>query len=229
MRDAFVATVSHELRTPLTSISGFLEMMQDEEEGLGESGPAVPRGDPPQHRPAATARRGPAARSRRSRRTGSSWCSARSTSTRSRGAHRGGPPDRHGEGGRPAAGGRRPPPVRATRAGSRRCSTISISNAVKFTKAGGTVTVSVGRNGPFARVEVTDTGVGIPLDEQGQLFSSFFRALDSDASGDSRNRARPRDLACDRRAARRHGRAREPRGQGHEGHGHAAGPSRRAA
>ena len=38
MRDAFVATVSHELRTPLTSISGFLEMMQDEEHGLGETG-----------------------------------------------------------------------------------------------------------------------------------------------------------------------------------------------
>src|SRR5207249_2178610 len=38
MRDAFVATVSHELRTPLTSISGFLEMMQDEEEGLDETG-----------------------------------------------------------------------------------------------------------------------------------------------------------------------------------------------
>ena len=38
MRDAFVATVSHELRTPLTSISGFLEMMQEEEHGLGESG-----------------------------------------------------------------------------------------------------------------------------------------------------------------------------------------------
>ena len=38
MRDAFVATVSHELRTPLTSISGFLEMMQEEEQGLGETG-----------------------------------------------------------------------------------------------------------------------------------------------------------------------------------------------
>jgi len=38
MRDAFVATVSHELRTPLTSISGFLEMMLDEEHELGESG-----------------------------------------------------------------------------------------------------------------------------------------------------------------------------------------------
>ena len=40
MRDAFVATVSHELRTPLTSISGFLEMMLDEESALGAAGPA---------------------------------------------------------------------------------------------------------------------------------------------------------------------------------------------
>jgi signal transduction histidine kinase len=38
MRDAFVATVSHELRTPLTSISGFLEMMEDEEHVLGAAG-----------------------------------------------------------------------------------------------------------------------------------------------------------------------------------------------
>src|SRR4029079_9756963 len=38
MRDAFVATVSHELRTPLTSISGFLEMMEDEEHELGDAG-----------------------------------------------------------------------------------------------------------------------------------------------------------------------------------------------
>ncbi len=51
-----------------------------------------------------------------------------------------------------------------------------ISNAVKFTDAGGAVTVSVVKNGAFARIAVTDTGVGIPIDEQGQLFSSFFRA-----------------------------------------------------
>src|SRR5262249_7872098 len=38
MRDAFVATVSHELRTPLTSISGFLELLEDEQKRLGETG-----------------------------------------------------------------------------------------------------------------------------------------------------------------------------------------------
>ena len=38
LRDAFLAAVSHELRTPLTSISGFLEMLGDEEDELSRSG-----------------------------------------------------------------------------------------------------------------------------------------------------------------------------------------------
>ncbi|HEX3453570.1 MAG TPA: histidine kinase dimerization/phospho-acceptor domain-containing protein, partial [Gaiellaceae bacterium] len=38
LRDAFVGAVSHELRTPLTSISGFLEMLGDEEQELSQSG-----------------------------------------------------------------------------------------------------------------------------------------------------------------------------------------------
>src|SRR5438067_12985475 len=42
MRDAFVATVSHELRTPLTSISGFLEMLHDEEHRIGDTGRTYP-------------------------------------------------------------------------------------------------------------------------------------------------------------------------------------------
>src|SRR5581483_6237967 len=38
LRDTFVAAVSHELRTPLTSMSGFLEMLGDEEHELSASG-----------------------------------------------------------------------------------------------------------------------------------------------------------------------------------------------
>ena len=38
LRGAFVAAVSHELRTPLTSISGFLELLADEEHKLGATG-----------------------------------------------------------------------------------------------------------------------------------------------------------------------------------------------
>ena len=51
-----------------------------------------------------------------------------------------------------------------------------ISNAIKFTPSGGTVTVSL--NGEARRVVVTvsDTGMGIPESEIDQLFLRFFRA-----------------------------------------------------
>jgi len=67
-----------------------------------------------------------------------------------------------------------------------------VSNAVKFTPAGGEVTLTVAagwqspdgavfpdeRPGtvPVAQVAVRDTGIGIPNDEQGKLFTRFFRA-----------------------------------------------------
>jgi PAS domain S-box-containing protein len=67
-----------------------------------------------------------------------------------------------------------------------------VSNAVKFTPAGGRVTLalrSAWRTAdgavvdapqddavPVARLTVSDTGIGIPAGEQGQLFARFFRA-----------------------------------------------------
>ncbi|MGY1619399.1 sensor histidine kinase [Geodermatophilus sp. SYSU D00691] len=56
-----------------------------------------------------------------------------------------------------------------------------VSNAVKFTPAGGRVTIAlradVGEDGsPVARLSVSDTGIGIPTGEQGKLFTRFFRA-----------------------------------------------------
>jgi signal transduction histidine kinase len=40
-----------------------------------------------------------------------------------------------------------------------------LSNALKFTPAGGSVTIAARRNGPNAVTEVTDTGIGIPAGE----------------------------------------------------------------
>jgi signal transduction histidine kinase len=54
-----------------------------------------------------------------------------------------------------------------------------ISNAVKFTPAGGTVTVSVSSSGAGIRLAVADTGVGIPADEVDRVFDRFFRASSS--------------------------------------------------
>jgi PAS domain S-box-containing protein len=50
-----------------------------------------------------------------------------------------------------------------------------ISNAIKFTPAGGHVDVRVVRVAEDVRVEVSDTGVGIPEDERAHLFERFFR------------------------------------------------------
>ncbi|MDO8184158.1 ATP-binding protein [Conexibacter sp. JD483] len=51
-----------------------------------------------------------------------------------------------------------------------------ISNALKFTTAGGHVEVRLSRAGDEARLDVADTGVGVPRGEQSRLFDRFFRA-----------------------------------------------------
>lgn len=51
-----------------------------------------------------------------------------------------------------------------------------ISNAIKFTPRGGTVTVGLSRTEESAIVTVRDTGMGIPASELDQLTSRFFRA-----------------------------------------------------
>jgi signal transduction histidine kinase len=52
-----------------------------------------------------------------------------------------------------------------------------VGNAVKYTPEGGAVDVRFSRHGAEElRLTVKDTGIGIPLDEQGKLFREFFRA-----------------------------------------------------
>jgi signal transduction histidine kinase len=51
-----------------------------------------------------------------------------------------------------------------------------VSNAIKFTPSGGSVTLSARDGDGPLHVEVTDTGIGIPQDELGLLFSRFYRA-----------------------------------------------------
>lgn len=50
-----------------------------------------------------------------------------------------------------------------------------INNAIKFSPSGGTVTVTLNVVGSRARVEVLDTGMGIPEADIDKLFSRFFR------------------------------------------------------
>ena len=57
-----------------------------------------------------------------------------------------------------------------------------IGNAVKFTPAGGAVTVKAGRDGAELVLEVADTGTGIPAEDQARVFDSFTRGA-SDGAG----------------------------------------------
>jgi signal transduction histidine kinase len=176
MRDAFVATVSHELRTPLTSISGFLEMMEEEEHVLGDAGrqylDVIRRATERLHSLvedllliaqieanrielqlapvdlAVVARR--AAESARPAAAEKSLELAVVTDT--------------------------PPAVLGDEKRLSQVVDNLVSNAVKFTPDGGTVQITVGSNGGGAKLVVADTGIGVSEEEQKQVFSRFFRA-----------------------------------------------------
>jgi signal transduction histidine kinase len=53
-----------------------------------------------------------------------------------------------------------------------------LGNAIKFTEAGGRVTVSVGRDAGQARVTIEDTGVGIAEEDLPRLMEPFAQAGD---------------------------------------------------
>lgn len=48
-----------------------------------------------------------------------------------------------------------------------------VTNAIKYTPPGGTITVRAFADGPVLRVEVADTGDGVPIDEQSRIFNAF--------------------------------------------------------
>jgi two-component system sensor histidine kinase BaeS len=50
-----------------------------------------------------------------------------------------------------------------------------LTNALKFTPAGGRVTVVTRQDGPDAVLQVTDTGAGIPADDLPHIFDRFWR------------------------------------------------------
>jgi two-component system sensor histidine kinase BaeS len=50
-----------------------------------------------------------------------------------------------------------------------------LSNAVRYTPAGGTVSVSADSNGDAVRISVSDSGVGIAPEEQAHVFEPFYR------------------------------------------------------
>jgi signal transduction histidine kinase len=176
MRDAFVATVSHELRTPLTSISGFLEMMLDEEEGLGDAGrtylDVIRRSTERLHHLVEDLLLIAQIEAQRVELDVAivdlpELVQKCVEALRPAAVEKGVELEVLTEGA---------PTVRGDRHRLTQVLDNLVSNAVKFTDGGGTVTVSTASNGGSATLVVADTGIGIPSDEQGKVFSRFFRA-----------------------------------------------------
>ncbi|MDE3024302.1 MAG: hypothetical protein KGI93_01900 [Acidobacteriota bacterium] len=176
MRDAFVATVSHELRTPLTSISGFIEMLQDEEHGIGTSGrtylDVISRSADRLHQLVEDLLL-------------VAQIEAQRIDLKQEQVDLVAITERAVEAVMPAASEKR---VRIEIDGgdvpsilgdARRIGQVLdnlLSNAVKFSTEGGLVRVELRGDGDHVSIAVADEGIGIPADEQGHVFSRFYRA-----------------------------------------------------
>ncbi|MFL5963001.1 MAG: ATP-binding protein [Gaiellaceae bacterium] len=177
LKDEFVATVSHELRTPLTSMMGFLQMIRE-----GEAGEL----NDEQRRFLAIVYR---SSERLQRLVGDLLFVARldaaglqlqigdvqlddivrdaveSSGAVARAREVSLVADVH--------------PVTPVRGDGERLSQLVanlISNALKFTPAGGSAVARAFGAGSSVVVEIADTGIGIPPAEQSSLFRRFFRA-----------------------------------------------------
>jgi signal transduction histidine kinase len=78
-----------------------------------------------------------------------------------------------------------------------------LSNAIKFTPEGGRIAVRVASEGPsLFRIDVEDTGVGIPPEQLGRLFVEFQQL---DASAAKQDQGTGLGLALTKRIAEAHG------------------------
>jgi two-component system phosphate regulon sensor histidine kinase PhoR len=182
-KDAFVSTVSHELRTPLTSIAGYAEMLSD-----GSAGDLSPE----QLRLVEVI-------DRNTRRLQAMIEDILLLSTIE--AHDGGATHREvdlaevattlaedllpwarAKGVDVLVDAPAPALVQGDAAHLQRALTNLVSNALKFTPAGGTVTITVAATAAQVTAAVADTGIGIPAAQVPELFNRFFRASNAETA-----------------------------------------------
>lgn len=177
-KNEFVSTVSHELRTPVTSIVGYTEILED-----GSLVPPAPEQLPLLESIGRNGRRlimlcddlltlsgldSGAARWERGSFDLTTILPGAEDSVRAQLAGR----DLR----LVTVATDEPVPVVGDKVQLERVLTNLLSNAIKFTEDGGQVSVSVTVADGEASLVVSDTGIGIPEDEQGGLFQRFFRS-----------------------------------------------------
>ena len=67
------------------------------------------------------------------------------------------------------------PPVSADKEEFLQMLSNLVSNAIKYNRHGGRVRISADQQGPFVKISVADTGIGISKEGVGRLFTEFFR------------------------------------------------------
>ena len=177
-KDSFVSTVSHEIRTPMTNIVGYLELLLDESYGPMSSDQVGVL-----NRMAHNSDRllslidDLLARSSVDTLVGGMAHEQLDLRTVVRDAEE---IFRPGLFGRELSLDVQTPPHPVCTVGDprllERMVTNLVSNAIKFTPDGGRVTVSLDDVAGSWRLSVSDTGIGIPDDEQEMLFQRFYRA-----------------------------------------------------
>ncbi len=182
-RNQFLAIVSHELRTPLTSIVSFTELIRGEAEGLTPDGvrflDIIERNADRMHRLvgdllmldrleagalpldlAPVSIDDLAAEAVRSASAGAAKQDVTIVLTASQG-----------------------PPVPGDQRRLMQVLDNLIANAVKFSHRRQRVHVKAGYDGSRWRIDVIDSGIGIPPEEAGQLFTRFVRASNARTAG----------------------------------------------
>jgi signal transduction histidine kinase len=177
LKDEFVSSVSHELRTPLTSISGYAELLGDEDTG--------PLSDEQRNYISIVSRNTDrllkvvndllffsGMQDGRLELQADAVDLARLASE----AVEMSMPNADAKGLALTCGCTVPARVVGDAARLAQMLDNLVANAIKFTPPGGRVTISASAADGTARLEVSDTGIGIPAADQEQLFDRFFRS-----------------------------------------------------
>lgn len=180
-KDVFIATVSHELRTPLTTIAGFLELIDEHRDALDPSVVgwlAIIKRNV--ERQQLVVRDLLAAASARSTKLAVSLHDADLGRVAAEAAIAIGPEadQKHiviGVRALPTPG--RFDPLRMAQVAEN-----LLSNAVRYTPDGGSVSIQTRDAGDALELIVRDTGIGIAEDEQKLLFDEFFRGMTARSS-----------------------------------------------
>jgi signal transduction histidine kinase len=174
LKDEFVSTISHELRTPLTSIAGYVELLQEEEDDPEKLGHLAIVGRNSERLLALVTDLLFAARLQYGRlELERSPVDLRSLVEQCVASAR---PRAHAASVQLDVEVEDVPTIAGEPAKLAQLLDNLVSNAIKFTPRDGRVSVRLTTHPELIRIEVSDTGIGIPDQERERLFERFFRA-----------------------------------------------------